>query len=205
MAKRFPGFQYRHILSLVIALSLHAVVGSQIYARLGCSYEDIKTIRDLVSVETSEKYLGWICEGKRPEEKPGYEKLRQIKSNRGIFGTGGVDSVHLEYGPLGLFSTKTRALDVYYQHMNLDRIAFGVGLIKLKGIPALKDLFVLGGYNFNFEGIGDVVPQLRYGSGMGFKVAAPFTMQFGPFSAGATVGIGNSNRFSIGLHGSYLF
>ena len=40
-------------------------------ARIGCSYDQIKSIEDLVSLKTADKYVEWVCGGIKnvhPEE-----------------------------------------------------------------------------------------------------------------------------------------
>ena len=84
-----------------------------------------------------------------------------------------------------------------------NRIALGSGLYQLDGSPAFGDLFLLGGYHFEFEGIGEFLPQLRYGPNLGFQAAIPYSMRFGSYFAGAYFKI--SSGFSIGLNGGYTF
>ena len=84
-----------------------------------------------------------------------------------------------------------------------NRITFGSGLNQLDGIPSLGDVFLMGGYHFTFEGIGEFVPQLRYGPNLGFEAGIPYTMRFGSYFAGIDLKIGNG--FSLGIHGGYSF
>ena len=116
----------------------------------------------------------------------------------------------MEYGPLGILSNDSGVLDVYYQYLLNNRIALGSGLYQLDGSPAFGDLFLIGGYHFEFEGIGEFLPQLRYGPNLGFQAAIPYSMRFGSYFAGAGFKINGlppwkSNDFVIGIHGGYKF
>ena len=60
------------------------------------------------------------------------------------------------------------------------------------------------------ESIGEFLPQLRYGSNLGFQAVIPYSMQFGSYFAGAGFKINGlppwkSNDFVIGIHGGYKF
>ena len=212
MSLRSGSLGFAHVPCLLFVLLLMFTAIPQVHARIGCAYEDIKAISDLVSKTTAEKYVGWVCDGEFPEEPSPEQKLNHPKQGEpgaqtgmetNILGFEGVDSLHLEYGPLGLFGSGEGNLDVYYRFLDESRIAFGIGAIKLGGTFSLSTLFVSGGYRFHIEGIGDAVPQLRYGRNLGFQAAIPFTVQFGAFTTGATFKFWES--VSLGLHGGYKF
>ena len=172
-------------------------------ARIGCSYDEIMDVENMVSTETAGKYVEWVCEGIKPEQPANYHK-RKASQKSGLFFDGtGTDSVHLEFGPVGIFSSNSRVLNVYYQYLMENRIALGGGLYQLDGTPAFGDLFLIGGYHFEFEGIGEFLPQLRYGPNLGFQATVPYSMRFGSYFAGAELIIGSG--FSLGLQGGYTF
>ena len=172
-------------------------------ARIGCSYDEIMDVENMVSEETARKYVDWVCEGKKPEPPANYRKKEVPEKSDPFFDAKGIDSIHLEYGPVGIFSSDSKVLNIYYQFLLENRIAFGGGLYQLDGTPAFGDLFLIGGYHFEFEGIGEFLPQLRYGPNLGFQAKAPYTMRFGSYFAGADLKIGSG--FSFGLHGGYRF
>ena len=212
MSLRSGSLGFAHIPCFLFVLLLMFTAIPQVYARIGCAYEDIMVISDLVSKTTAEKYVSWVCDGEFPEEPSPEQKLNHLKQGgpgvqtgmeTNVLGFEGVDSLHLEYGPLGLFDSGGGNLDVYYRFLDESRIAFGIGAIKLGGTFSLSTLFVSGGYRFHIEGIGDVVPQLRYGRSLGFQAAIPFTIQFGAFTTGATFKFWES--VSLVLHGGYKF
>ena len=172
-------------------------------ARIGCSYDEIMDVENMVSTETAGKYVEWVCEGTKPEQPANYHKRKASQKSGLFFGGTGTDSVHLEFGPVGIFSSNSRVLNVYYQYLMENRIALGGGLYQLDGTPAFGDLFLIGGYHFEFEGIGEFLPQLRYGPNLGFQATVPYSMRFGSYFAGAELIIGSG--FSLGLQGGYTF
>ena len=179
-------------------------------ARIGCSYDQIKSIEDLVSLKTADKYVEWVCGGLKPEPPEGFKRRQVAQESQSFFDGTGKDSVHLEYEPLGILSSNNRVLNVFFQHLLENRIAFGGGLYQLDGSPAFGDLFLIGGYHFEFEGIGEFLPQLRYGPNLGLQAAIPYSMSFGSYFAGAGFKINGlppwkRNDFVIGIHGGYKF
>ena len=179
-------------------------------ARIGCSYDQIKSIEDLVSLKTADKYVEWVCGGLKPEPPEGFKRRQVAHESQSFFDGTGKDSVHLEYEPLGILSSNNRVLNVFFQHLMENRIAFGGGLYQLDGSPAFGDLFLIGGYHFEFEGSGEFLPQLRYGPNLGLQAAIPYSMSFGSYFAGAGFKINGlppwkRNDFVIGIHGGYKF
>ena len=212
MSLRLGSLGFTHVPCLLFVLFLMFTAIPQVHARIGCAYEDIKAINDLVSKTTAEKYVGWVCDGEFPEEPSSDQQLNHPKQGKlevqagmetNILGFEGVDSLHLEYGPLGLFDSGGKNLDVYYRFLGESRIACGIGAINLGRTFSISTLFVTGGYRFYIEGIGDAVPQLRYGRSLGIQAAIPLSVQFGAFTTGATFKFWES--VSIGLHGGYKF
>ena len=206
--------RFQSFLSLITYLAI-GIVSLTVWtkkseARIGCSYREINNLEKMVSEETAKKYIEWVCEGKKPDMPANFGRRKSHDKSDLFFGGSGTDSFHLEYGPIGILSSDSGVLDVYYQYLLNNRIALGSGLYQLDGSPAFGDLFLLGGYHFEFEGIGEFLPQLRYGPNLGFQAVIPYSMQFGSYFAGAGFKINGlppwkSNDFVIGIHGGYKF
>ena len=126
---------------LAIGIVLLTVWTKKSEARIGCSYREINNLEKMVSEETAKKYIEWVCEGKKPDMPADFGRRKSHDKSDLFFGGSGTDSFHLEYGPLGILSSDSRVLNVYYQYLLNNRIALGSGLTKLTAHLLLEIYF----------------------------------------------------------------
>lgn len=206
------------LLGILWGMTLNSVIHAE-KSRIGCSREDVETIRDQVSTEAAKKYLGWICAGKSPadlsETKRELREMPDTSDDEGWFAWLEGDTFSLEYGPLGLLSSNAKGLSLSYTHNAADNLVWGGGEDLILASPTalssknqdfqtfISNLYILGGYRFQFADIADFIPQVRWGQSSGFRIGMPLFTRFGSFSVGATLLMGSG--YSISVLGGYTF
>ncbi len=206
------------LLCMLYSMTFISVVHAE-KAKIGCSRGDVETIRDQVSTEAAKKYLDWICDGKSlvdlSESKREIKEIPRAEVNGGWFDWLEGDTFTLEYGPLGILSSGTKALSLSYTHYAEDNLVWGGGEDLIMATPTalstknqdfqtfISNLYILGGYRFQLEDIAEFIPQVRWGQSSGFRIGMPLFTRFSSFSAGATLLMGSGYSFS--LLGGYTF